>query len=158
VSATHARPDLGRPDFWKAAKRRTVTWNVGGEGERLAVLMDECHFPGIYSLSSGTRALKVGQSEDIGKRLLLHLTITAKHDPGWHEFTRALRGRRITIHVLRYDGPPHIRRLIESAAMIARSPLWEELKRAGAAREKPRELINPGALERGVVAELGRIT
>jgi hypothetical protein len=154
ATMTRPMPVPGRPDFWKVAKRRTVTWQL--DDKRLNTLIAECRFPGIYALVSGKRVLKVGQTNHIGKRLLLHVTLGNGHPPGWIEFTQVLRGRKLTIYFLHYDEPEHLRVAVEIAAMNSRSPLWEELKRAGATREKPRELVNPGAVARGVVKELGK--
>jgi hypothetical protein len=151
--ATIIRPVPGRPDFWKESKRRTVTWDR--DDKRLNALIAETNFADVYALVSGKRVLKVGEAEaNVGARLWKHLTSPGRDRPDWEEFSRALRGRTLTIHFLPYDGPGDIHRLIEIAAMNTRRPLWEEMK-GREALLKPREMVSPGAVARRIAKELG---
>jgi hypothetical protein len=163
------------PNFWKDAKRTRVTWSRSDP--RLRSLIAGTQFPGLYALVDGDRVLKVGEAGlvrngkqgTVGKRLKKHLQIHRDGFPARWEFSAALVGSELTIYTLRYDGcgkeaDARRRRVEETAITEARGGvLWEQVKpREGTELVIPgtkgKRLVEPGAVRRRVLAELGRIS
>jgi hypothetical protein len=166
-------------NFWKDSKQSRVTWHP--DDDRLAAVIATSRFRGLYALVAGDRVLKVGLAGivyrgqvvgTVGERLDHHLrTISRSSHPAWWEFTDTLRGRDLTVYTLPYDPPGvdpneacRLRREREGEAM-RQAPggrvLWEDMRferrdqPVTPGKKNPRVLVEPDAVRRRVIAELG---